>query len=84
MQPSAPPSISTSPTVSLSPSSSKCTEDTPGWYDEEGYDCVWYEVMDDPGCPRYGNLYSEYTSRVAKDNCCYCQNIVVSTIVSES
>ncbi len=21
-----------------------------------GFDCSWYEVMDDPGCPKYGGL----------------------------
>jgi hypothetical protein len=71
-------------TVPLSRASTICT-DTEGWYDLQGYDCSWYEVMDDPGCPQYGDLYSEYTSTgVAKDNCCYCKNDVVNTVVSES
>jgi hypothetical protein len=83
-QPSAPPSISISPTHSLSPSSSICT-DTEGLYNLQGYDCSWYEAADVPGCPQYGDLYSEYTSTgVAKDNCCYCKNDVVNTVVSES
>jgi hypothetical protein len=69
---------------SLSPTSSICT-DMPGWYDARGYDCSWYEVMDVPGCPQYGDLYvGENIFGVANDNCCYCQNVVVSTLVSQS
>jgi hypothetical protein len=84
-QPSAPRSISISPTVTFSPSSSMCT-DTEGWYSVEGYDCVWYEVMDDPGCPQYGSQTAHWSATAkgsAKDNCCYCKNDVVSTLVSE-
>jgi len=62
-----------------------CT-DTEGWYSVEGYDCVWYEVMDDPGCPQYGSQTAHWSATAkgsAKDNCCYCKNDVVSTLVSE-
>jgi hypothetical protein len=61
--------------------------DTSGWYNFEGYDCSWYEVFDDPGCPKYGNQTADNSSTAkgsAKDNCCYCQNAVVSTLVSKS
>eukprot|EP00956_Cyclotella_meneghiniana_P014863 scaffold22454_cov58-Cyclotella_meneghiniana.AAC.5 len=47
-----------SPTISEAPSSSSAPttcKDTPGWYDYWGWDCSWYEVMDDPGCPKYGD-----------------------------
>jgi hypothetical protein len=96
LSPTISPTITNSPTKSATPSSapssapSICT-DTPGWYDFNGYDCSWYEAMDDPGCPQYGDLRSEVTwlpcvtsTGVANDNCCYCQNAVVSTLVSES
>eukprot|EP00984_Skeletonema_dohrnii_P014363 scaffold6018_cov94-Skeletonema_dohrnii-CCMP3373.AAC.3 len=82
--PSAAPSISNSPTKSANPSTSTapsmCT-DTEVWYDDEGYDCVWYEVMDDPGCPQYGDLYKEKNppKGLANENCCYCKNAIVST-----
>ena len=69
-------------------SSSICTEDTQGWYDLRGYDCVWYEVMDGPGCPNYGDQTSHESSTVkgsAINHCCHCKNIVVdNTVVSES
>ena len=61
--------------------------DTPDWYDYYGYDCSWYEVMDDPGCPKYGNETAHDNSTAqgsAKDNCYYCQHDVDSNVVSES
>eukprot|EP00985_Skeletonema_marinoi_P021635 scaffold13377_cov117-Skeletonema_marinoi.AAC.6 len=66
-------------------SSSICTEDTEGWFDQHGYDCVWYEVMDGPGCPKYGDQIARESSTVkgtAYDHCCYCKNAVVASNVS--
>ncbi|KAK1733561.1 leucine-rich repeat protein [Skeletonema marinoi] len=66
-------------------SSSICTEDTQGWYDQRGFDCVWYEVMDGPGCPKYGDQIAQESSTVkgtAYDHCCYCKNAVVASNVS--
>jgi len=57
--------------------------DTPDWYDYIGYDCSWYEVMDDPGCPKYGNRTAHDSSTAqgsAKDNCYYCQHNVDSNV----
>eukprot|EP00984_Skeletonema_dohrnii_P024486 scaffold13607_cov117-Skeletonema_dohrnii-CCMP3373.AAC.10 len=83
--PSTAPSISNSPTKSAYPSTapstapSMCTDRD--WYDYQGNDCVWYEVMDDPGCPEYGDLYKERNppKGLANENCCYCKNSIVST-----
>ncbi|KAL7492378.1 hypothetical protein ACHAWT_003902, partial [Skeletonema menzelii] len=75
--PSPPPSISISPSLSVSPTSSLCT-DTEGWYDYKGYNCGWYEVMDNPGCPRYGNDDDDYYG-TANDHCCHCKSAIVST-----
>ena len=61
-----------------------CT-DTEGWYNEQGFDCSVYEVVDSPGCPRYGSQAARKGSLVqgtASENCCYCMNAVVSTPVS--
>ena len=76
--PSNPPSNSASPSSSSSPSSAPTLcEDTPGWYDFNGYDCSWYELMDDPGCQKYGYKFANYTDiygdheGVANDNCCH-------------
>ena len=61
--------------ISEAPSSSSAPttcQDTPGWYDNiMGYDCSWYEVMDDPGCPKVGNDHGGDMG-VPNDNCCYC------------
>jgi len=60
LPPTTSPKPSSSPTKSATPSSfpssapSMCT-DKPGWNDYRGYDCSWYEVVDDPGCPKHGN-----------------------------
>eukprot|EP00956_Cyclotella_meneghiniana_P010120 scaffold13973_cov43-Cyclotella_meneghiniana.AAC.3 len=70
------------PSSSSSSSSTTC-QDTPCWYDGEGYDCRWYEVMDDPGCPRYGDR-GPGDMGTAHDNCCYCKNVTDDTFVSES
>jgi hypothetical protein len=89
--PSSSPTSSSSPTISATPSSSPssapsmCT-DTEGWFDEAGWDCSWYEAIDDPGCPQYGSQTASSDSIAegpANDNCCYCQNAVLNT-VSES
>jgi hypothetical protein len=75
-------------TALLSSTSSMCTNDTEGWYDWGGYDCSWYKVMDVPGCPQWGNFQTAHNSSTAEgtanDNCCYCKNDVVSTVVSAS
>eukprot|EP00984_Skeletonema_dohrnii_P033039 scaffold28411_cov83-Skeletonema_dohrnii-CCMP3373.AAC.1 len=63
--------------------SSICTEDTEGWFDQNGYDCVWYKVMDGPGCPNYGNQTAHKSSIVegsANQNCCYCQIDVTNNV----
>eukprot|EP00956_Cyclotella_meneghiniana_P002688 scaffold3165_cov62-Cyclotella_meneghiniana.AAC.10 len=80
-----------SPTLSGAPSSSSAPttcQDTPGWHDSTGYDCPWYEVMDDPGCPRYGDGNHTYgfdsVWGEANDNCCHCKNAIVHIVVSES
>ncbi|KAL7425653.1 hypothetical protein ACHAXM_000107, partial [Skeletonema potamos] len=89
LPPTASPTITSSPTKSATPSSSSAPSmcnDTPGWYNYLGYDCVWYEVLDDPGCPKYGNLSADeldiatMSEGSAKDNCCYCQNDVDSNV----
>eukprot|EP00985_Skeletonema_marinoi_P001301 scaffold517_cov140-Skeletonema_marinoi.AAC.14 len=64
-------------------SSSICTEDTQGWYDQRGYDCVWYEVMDGPGCPDYGDQTAHKSSTVkgsAISHCCFCQIDVANNV----
>jgi hypothetical protein len=92
LPPTTSPKPSSSPTKSATPSSfpssapSMCT-DKPGWNDYRGYDCSWYEVVDDPGCPKHGNMLAGDFSTAqgsAKDHCCYCQNAVDSNFVSES
>ena len=68
-------------------SSSICTEDTEGWFDQRGYDCVWYEVVDGPGCPNYGHQTAHNNSTVkgsAINHCCFCQIDVANDVVSES
>eukprot|EP00986_Skeletonema_menzelii_P012483 scaffold6896_cov82-Skeletonema_menzelii.AAC.1 len=65
-----------------------CT-DAEGWFGYEGYNCGWYEVMDDPGCPRYGHIleegayyadwYYEGYQGTANDHCCHCKSAIVST-----
>jgi hypothetical protein len=71
---------------SFSPILFVCT-DTQGWYDKEGYDCSWYELVDNPGCPQYGSQTASSFSTAegsANDNCCYCQNAAANNVVSES
>ena len=68
-------------------SHSICTEDTEGWFNQEGWDCVLYEIIDDPGCPNYGHQTAHTNSAVkgsAIDNCCFCQIDVANNAVSES
>eukprot|EP00984_Skeletonema_dohrnii_P033037 scaffold28410_cov172-Skeletonema_dohrnii-CCMP3373.AAC.1 len=63
--------------------SSICNEDTEGWFDQDGYDCVWYKVMDGPGCPNYGNQTAHNSSiaeGTANQNCCYCQIDVTNDV----
>lgn len=87
--PASPSSLPTkSATPSSTPSSSPtiCT-DTEGWRDINGYFCDWYQAMDAPGCPRYGNQPNNYgvnfvPKGTANDHCCYCKNAVVNTNVS--
>ena len=88
--PSDPPSNSASPSSSSSPSSAPTLcEDTPGWYDFNGYDCSWYELMDDPGCQKYGYKFANYTDMygdhkgVGNDNCCLWKNTLAYIVVSE-
>ena len=68
----APPTYS--PT--LKPTSS-CTGSTPGWVDSSGDGCEWYESVDMPGCPRYGQMYDGGMG-VANVYCCYCEGTGVS------
>jgi hypothetical protein len=66
---------------------STCNEDTSGWFDQQGYDCAWYAVMDSPGCPLYGNRTAHESSAAegsANDHCCHCQIDVSNNVVSES
>ena len=70
----APPTYS--PT--LKPTSS-CTGSTPGWVDSSGDGCEWYESVDKPGCPHYGDNY-EGEMGVANDNCCYCEGTGAPTV----
>lgn len=71
-----------------SSSASTTCENTLRWYDFEGYDCPWYEVMDEPGCPKFGDRGGPGDLEVAKakDNCCHCKNTTATddTFVSES
>ena len=60
--------------VTLSPTpkpSSPCEGNTPDWVDNYGSGCEWYERVDQPGCPTYGNLFSGDMGP-ASENCCYC------------
>jgi hypothetical protein len=66
---------------------STCNEDTSGWFDQQGYDCAWYAVMDSPGCPLYGNRTAHESSAAegsANDHCCHCQIDVSNNVVSKS
>lgn len=56
---------------------SPCTGNTPGWVDVDGYGCEWWEAVDAPGCPKYGNEF-EGSMGTANDNCCYCEGTGVS------
>ena len=44
--------------------------DTLGWVDGQGDGCNWYEAIDLPGCPIYGQ--DAGILGVAADNCCHC------------
>jgi len=57
--------------------SSPCADNTPDWVDLSGDGCDWYERMDVPGCPRYGDLF-EGNMGTANDNCCFCAGTGVS------
>jgi len=48
----------------VQPTSPSSCKDTPGWVDNWGDSCDWYEKNDSPGCPAYGGS--------ANGNCCYC------------
>lgn len=63
------PTKSPSPTATFSPS--KCTGNTPNWLDINLNGCDWYEEIDLPGCPFYGN-FNDGGNGTAMDNCCYC------------
>jgi len=77
------PSLTSAP-FPLTPTAT-CTGSTPGWVDAVGDGCAWYEMNDEPGCPKYGDFggYDWKTGEpiigepgsVPKDNCCYCFGI---------
>jgi len=54
-------------TVPLTPG--KC-EDTPGWHDDTGYDCSWYEQPD--ACQYFGHM-GRFFGEVANEACCVCR-----------
>ena len=44
--------------------------DTPGWVDQFGDGCEWYEAHEFPGCVSYGSIDGDMGA--ASDNCCHC------------
>ncbi len=58
---------SPAPTPAPSPD---CVEDT-SWRDSLGFFCDFYELVDTPGCPVYGNLYDGGMG-TAGEACCHC------------
>eukprot|EP00956_Cyclotella_meneghiniana_P002690 scaffold3165_cov62-Cyclotella_meneghiniana.AAC.12 len=91
--PTVSPTLSGAPSIAPTSAPTTC-QDTPGWHDRYGYDCLWYEVMDDPGCPKYGDgnhknydgyydyYYFDHEMGVAKDNCCHCKNTIAHVVPS--
>ena len=55
-----------------STSSSAGCADLLNWVDIYGSGCDSYEVDEEPGCPLYGNDYSDENGVTASDACCYC------------
>ena len=53
--------------------------DTPNWNDGV-HGCDWYQEMDAPGCPKYGELFGEKVMGFAKDHCCYCKRKVLDLV----
>ena len=51
--------------------SSPCEGNTPDWVDNYGSGCEWYERVDQPGCPTYGNTFTGDMGP-ASETCCYC------------
>ena len=44
--------------------------DTPGWVDQYGDGCEWYEAHEFPGCVSYGSIDGDMGA--ASNNCCHC------------
>ncbi|KAL9181652.1 hypothetical protein ACHAXT_011995 [Thalassiosira profunda] len=61
----------TEPVVPTAKPTSPCEGNTPNWRDSHGDDCTWFEMMDTPGCPTYGDMYVGDMG-AANENCCYC------------
>ncbi|EJK59022.1 hypothetical protein THAOC_20810, partial [Thalassiosira oceanica] len=55
-----------------------CEGSTPNFEDEFGADCAFYEIVDQPGCPLYGDYFGGPMG-TARENCCYCQMEVPSS-----
>ena len=87
--PTYPPTISrapstpfpTEPVVPTPEPTSPCEGNTPNWRDMDGFGCDWWEMMDMPGCPLYGDMYVGDMG-AANENCCYCAGTGVSAIIS--
>lgn len=52
--------------------SPKCM-DYPGWTDDYGHECSWYQVNDLPGCPIWSGCgFCEWPNGKHDEACCYC------------
>ena len=38
-----------------------------------GRGCYWYEKWDEPGCPKYGDKWSDTDGITAREACCHCR-----------